>query len=65
MKSWAGSHQLPVLPAKESHIALYLHYIGKTVQSKSAVEEACNALTWIHSTAGLVSPVGSPLQGVP
>jgi len=60
-KSWAAQHQLPVLPAKEAHVALYLQHIGETVQSKSAAEEACNALTWIHSTAGLVSPVGSPL----
>jgi len=52
---------LPVLPAKERHVALYFQYIGETVQSKSAAEETCNALTWIHSTAGLVSPVGSLL----
>ena len=60
-KSWAVQHQLPVLPAKEAHVALYLQHIGETVQSKSAAEEACNALAWIHSTAGLMSPVGSPL----
>ena len=60
-KSWAKQHQLPVVPAKEAHVALYLQYIGDTLQSKSAAEEACNALSWIHSTAGLVSPVGSPL----
>ena len=60
-KYWAGSHHLPVLPAKESHVALYLQYISETVQSKSAVEDACNALTWMYSTARLVSPVGPPL----
>jgi len=50
-----------VLPAKEAHIALYLQYIGDTLQSKSAAEEACNTLSWMYSTAGLVSPVSSPL----
>ena len=60
-KSWTVQHQLPVLPAKEAHVALYLQHIGETVQSKSAAEEACNALAWIHSTAGLMSLVGSLL----
>ena len=60
-KTWAVQHKFPVLPAKESHVALYLQYIGETVQSKSAAEEAWSALTWIHSTAGLISPVGSSL----
>ena len=60
-KSWAAQHHLPVLPAKVAHVALYLQHIGETAQSKSAAEEACNALSWIHSTAGLVSPVGSLL----
>ena len=63
-KAWAVQHQLPVLPAKESHVALYLQHIGETVQSKSAAEDACNALAWIHSTAGLVSPISSPLVKV-
>ena len=30
-KSWAIQHQLPVLPAKETHVALYLQHIGETV----------------------------------
>ena len=60
-KSWALQHKLPVLPAKEAHVALYLQWIGETVKSKSAAEEACNARAWLHSTAGLVSPVASPL----
>jgi len=50
-----------VLPVKEAHVALYLQHIGETVQSKPAAEKACNALAWIHSTAGLTSSVGSPL----
>jgi len=32
---------------------LYLQFIGDTKGSKSAVEEACNAVSWVHSTAGL------------
>jgi len=56
-KTWAGQHSLPAMPAKEQHLALYLQYLGDTVGSKSAVEEAVNALAWAHSAAGLVSPV--------
>ena len=56
-KSWALQHKLPVLPAKGSHVSLYLQFIGDTVKSKSAAEEACNALAWAHSMAGLSSPV--------
>ena len=29
------------------------------MESKVAVEEACNALAWAHSVARLASPVGS------
>jgi len=44
-----------------SQVALYFQHIGETVQSKTAAEEVCNALTWIQSTAELTSPMGSPL----
>ena len=50
---------MPVIPAKDYHVALYLQHIGDTVGSKAAAEEACNALAWVHSAAGLASPVGS------
>ena len=45
------------MPVKEHHLVLYLQHLGDTVGSKSAVEEAVNALAWMHSTAGLASPI--------
>ena len=59
-KAWAKQHGMTALPAKEVHVALYLQHLGDTSQSKAALEAACNALVWIHSTAGLPSPtIGS------
>jgi len=49
------------MPAKDHHIALYLQHLADGLASKSAVEEACNSLAWVHSTVGLVLPTGSPI----
>ena len=59
-KAWANQHGMTTMPAKEVHVALYLQHVGDTSQSKAAVEVSCNALAWIHSTAGLPSPTISP-----
>ena len=59
-KAWAKQHGMMAMPAKEVHVALYLQHLGDTSQSKAAVEAACNALAWVHSTAGLPSPTISP-----
>jgi len=59
-KSWAVLHQLPPIPAKPQHFVLYLQHLGETVKSKSAVEEACNALSWVHSTSGFAAPSSHP-----
>ena len=68
-RTWALAHKLPTLPAKEHHVALYLHSFGQRLESKSAAEEAVNALSWVHSLAGLDSPmdkaiVQTTLQGL-
>ena len=55
------AHKLPALPAKEHHVALYLQSIGQRLESKSAAEEAVNALSWVHSLAGLDSPMDKPI----
>ena len=44
----------------EVHVALYLQHLGETIRSKSAVEEAVNAIGWLHHTAGLPSIAESP-----
>ena len=59
-KTWAKQHGMTAMPAKEVHVALYLQHLGDTSQSKAAVEGACNALAWIHSTADLPSPTVLP-----
>ena len=53
-KSWAIAHSLVPVPAKPHEFCLYLQHIGETSKSKSSVEEACNAVSWVHSTAGLI-----------
>jgi len=51
-------------PSKDHHIDQYLQHLTDGLASKSAVEEACDSLAWVHSTAGLMSPTGSPFVKV-
>ena len=57
-KAWAEEHNLTVFPVNEHCVALYLQHLGG---SKSAVEDAINALNWVHNLAGVQSPTHSPL----
>ena len=41
-------------------MALYLQFLADSTKSKSAIEEACNSIAWVHLTAGLLSPTVSP-----
>ena len=59
-KTWASQYGMTALPAKDYQVALYLQHLGDNLQSRAAVEEACNALAWVHATAGLPSPTVSP-----
>lgn len=59
-KSWWSQYSFNYLPAQAHHIAVYLQYLADSTCSKATVEEACNALAWIHSCAGLKSPVSEP-----
>ena len=52
-KLWAVQHNLTPFPAKPHKFSLYLQHIGESKKSKSAAEEACNAVSLVHSTAGL------------
>ena len=60
-KVWATDHKLKPIPVKPHKFALYLQHLGEVIKSKAAVEEAYNALSWIHSSAGLVPPSSHPL----
>ena len=55
------THKLPSFPAKEHRVALYLQNIGHRLESRSAAEEAVNALSWVHSLAGLDSLTNQPI----
>ena len=60
-KRWAESHkEIVVFPVREIDLALYLQYLGNTTESKSAVEEAVNAVGWVHQLAGYPAVSGSP-----
>ena len=56
-KTWAVTHHLEPIPARPHLLALYLQHLAEQSKSKVAVEEACNALSWIHSCAGLTPPL--------
>ena len=60
-KVWAAAHKLSPLPAKPHEFALYLQHLSEKTESKAAVEEAVNALAWMHSSAGLMTPSSHPL----
>jgi len=59
-KVWAMTDKFDPIPAKPEQFVLYLQYLGKETHSKSAIEEACNAIAWVHTTAGLVSTTAHP-----
>ncbi len=47
-------------PVQEVHFALYLQHLGEVVQSKSAVEEAVNAISWVHLLSNQPPIASSP-----
>ena len=48
------------IPAKDFQFALSLQHLADTLKSKAAVDKACNALVWVHSSADLASPTTFP-----
>jgi len=48
-KVWALKYGMTVLPANDCQLALYLKHIGDIEGSKASVEEAGNALAWVHT----------------
>lgn len=60
-KEWAEPRrEVSVYPVQEVHFALYLQHLGESVQSKSAVEEAVNAIGWVHQLSGQPPIAASP-----
>ena len=58
-EAWATKQGFEALPARDYQLALYLQHL-RLYKSKAAVEEACNALAWVHSASGLSSPSSHP-----
>ena len=58
-KEWARFHDLPVFPVKEAHLMLYMQSVGEHTKSKSAVEEAYNAIAWAHRVGDQQAPTES------
>ena len=60
-KNWAHSHDgIVAFPVQEAEFALYLQHVGDNTASKSAVEEAVNAIGWVQQLAGYPPVSESP-----
>ena len=60
-KAWAQVRsEVQVFPVGEVHFALYLQHLGDTLQSWSAVQDAVNAVSWVHQLAGFEPVAQSP-----
>jgi len=57
---WATTYKFDPIPAKPEQFVLHLQYLGEETRSKSAVEEACNAVAWVHTTAGQTPTITHP-----
>ena len=42
-----------MFPVEEATFALYLQHIEESTQSRAAVEEGVNAVSWLHLLSGL------------
>jgi len=52
--------KLNPIPAEPQEFGLYLQYLRDQTSSKAAIEEACNAVAWVHTTAGLAPILAHP-----
>ena len=59
-KDWARQYGMETIPAKDFEFALYLQHLADCSRYRAAVEEACNAIAWVHTMAGLSAPTASP-----
>ena len=61
-KRWSASYrEIPSMPVKPQHFALYLLHLAQTAKTNSTITSACSGITWAHKLAGLDSPVLHPL----
>ena len=55
-KGWAHQHSLQAFPVKVAHLVLHMQSVADSTGSKAAVEEAYNAMAWIHAVGDCHSP---------
>ena len=61
-KKWASARQeVHTLPAKPIHVALYLSYLAQSAKTPAPLEEAVNALSWVHKMATVEDITTHPL----
>lgn len=61
-RQWAATkREIKEFPVLDYQFALYLQHIATTVGSKSAVEEAVNAVSWMQQLAGQEGVSQSPI----
>ena len=59
--AWAEERcEVAIFPIQEVRFALYLQHLGEVSASKSAVEKAMNAISWVQQIASLPSMAESP-----
>ena len=61
VERWKAWVEITIFPVESAHLALYLQHVANSTHSKAAVEEAVNAISWVHKVAGVSSPDGAPL----
>ena len=54
MEDLGNSSQAESQQGLVSLSSTYVQHLGKETSSKVAVEEACNALSWVYSSVGLL-----------
>ena len=62
-RRWAdGKDEISSFPVMDWQLALYLRHIANTIESISAVEEAVNAISWLHEVS-CIPPISETKEG--
>ena len=57
-KQWADTIPgVDVFPVEPSHLCQYLTHLVDSDGHEAAIADVSNAMTWVHSLAGYISPI--------
>jgi len=63
-KQWADTIPgVDVFPVEPSHLCQYLTHLVDSGGHEAAIADISEAMTWIHSLAGYISPITDPRVG--